>query len=353
MPLELTSAIQDKFAPHKLDFSQGPVMGFRKIDGVRAGRIHPHFHGRSLDGFKNTAINAKFAGPEYHGFDGELTINGILTSIALDRLIEAGQLVVDDPTSSLCSLTTGLTNRSKPAKGETELPSNVVWNLFDYLTEETRELEYLQRYECLVAYVETAKPAHVRVLDFVWIHNEKEAQDWIDDCMVKGYEGAIFRNPRALYKSGRAKAAQGDFWRYKPVTDKDAIVVGLEPAMANNNAATTNSRGRTERSSSKAGKVAKAQIGVLLCYDPKRDAVIRVPAGCMRIAYREKAWADQSLVLGHPIKYSSLDHGEKDEPRQARYIEHRSWADLEKLTPYQQERVAHFTALYASAPGAV
>lgn len=349
---ELTSAIQDKFEASKLDFSNGPIMGFRKVDGVRAGRIHPHFHGRSLDGFRNTAINERFAGPEYHGLDGELTIDGILTSIALERFIEAGQLVVEDPTSSLCSLTTGLTNRNKVAKGETALPDNVIWNLFDYLTEATMHLPYLSRYEFLVDYVARIKPKHVHVLPFVWIHNADEALAWIEDCMVKGYEGAIFRNPKAKYKSGRAKAAQGDFWRYKPVTDKDAIVVGLEPAMANNNAATTNSRGRTERSGHKANKVAKAQVGVMLAYDPARDSVIRVPAGCMKVPFREKAWADKSLVLGHPIKYTSLDHGEKDEPRQARYKEHRSWADLEQLTPYAKERVAFFLAHYAAQEAA-
>lgn len=343
--LELTSAIKDEFNP---DTATYPLMGFRKVDGVRAGRVHAHFHGRSLDGFKNTALNDKFAGPEYRGFDGELTIGGSINDAQLKAMIADGRIVTDEPESSLCSLTTGLTNRAKLKKGELALPSNAVWNLFDLLDESTLDLPYLERYSLLQQRVSAHQPPDAQVLPFVWIKNAAEARAWIIECMELTYEGAIFRDPKALHKSGRATASKNDFWRYKPASDKDAIVVGFEPEMANNNVATLNSRGHTERSAHQENKVAKAAVGVLLCYEIELDRVVRIPAGAMTRKQREAAFADPALILGHPVKYTSLDVGVVDEPRQARYKEHRSWADLEKLTPEQRARVDGLLAQYAS-----
>ena len=344
--LELTSAIKDEFNP---DTATYPLMGFRKVDGVRAGRVHPHFHGRSLDGFKNSALNEKFSHAGYAGLDGELTIGGATNDNELKAMIADGRIVTDEPESSLCSLTTGLTNRAKIKKGETALPTNAVWNLFDYLAPEAIELPYLERYMMLQALCGDGCDPAIRVLAFVWINNAAEARDWIVNCMELTFEGAIFRDPKAVHKSGRATASKNDFWRYKPVSDKDAIVVGFEPEMANNNEATTNSRGHTERSAHQANKVAKAAVGVLLCYEILEDRVVRIPAGTMTRKAREAAFADPTLILGHPIKYTSLDVGVVDEPRQARYKEHRSWADLEKLTPAQRARVDALLAQYKEA----
>lgn len=329
--LELTSAIKDEFNP---DTATYPLMGFRKVDGVRAGHLHGFFHGRSLDPFKNTALNEKFNGAQYAGFDGELTVDGLLTDETLDG-------------ETLCSVTTGLTNRSKLAKGETELPCNAVWNLFDYLGPDAIDLEYYERYKALCRVVGERLPKNVRILTFEWINNPDEARAWIDDCLEKNYEGAIFREPKAKYKSGRATATANDFWRYKPVSDKDAVVVGFEAALANNNEATINSRGRTERSAHQENRVAKEEVGVLIGFCLERNDVVRIGPGRMKAVDKAASYADPTLIVGHPIKYTSLDVGVKDAPRQARFKERRAWADLEKLTPEQRARVDELLKEYA------
>jgi len=335
--LQLTSAIKDSWSPEKLEF---PCMSFRKIDGVRAGHLHGFLHGRSLDPFKNTALNAKFADKIYTGFDGELTIGGALTDKALKAMIAGGRIVTDEPDSSLCSLTTGLTNRSKLKPGELALPDNAVWNLFDYLHDDVIDLEYLQRYEALERYLDKHAPPHVRLLPFKWIRTPEEAAAWVEECLELTFEGAIFRNPRAKHKSGRATAKLGDFWRYKPKSDKDGVIVGYEAALANNNEATINSRGHTERSSHKENKVAKDEIGKFSVYDLESDRVILVGPGTMSLQDRRNYWADPAALLGHPMKYNSLDTGVKDKPRQAFFHSLRSWEDMDKLSEYQKTRVA-------------
>lgn len=330
-PLQLTSAIKDEFNP---DTASYPLMGFRKVDGVRAGHLHGFFHGRSLDPFKNTALNEKFNGTEYAGFDGELTVGGCLNDAELRAAFDLGTVVAEDDTSSICSLTTGLTNRSKLKKGESELPANAVWNLFDYLGPDAIELEYLERYNMLTLRVECEQPANATVLPFVWINNADEARAWIIECLELEYEGAIFRNPKAKHKSGRATASLNDFWRYKPVSDKDAIVTGCYEAEQNNNEATTNSRGRTERSSHQENKVGKGILGGFLALDVATGRPVRIPAGRMSQKERAEVWAawlaDPASVAGRPFKYTSLDVGVKDEPRQARWICWRAAEDMEK-----------------------
>lgn len=323
MDLQPTSAIKDEFNP---DTATYPLMGFRKVDGVRASHLKGFFHGRSMDPFKNHALNALFHHPMYAGFDGELTIDGLLTDETLDG-------------ETLCSLTTGLTNRSKLKKGETELPSNAVWNLFDYLAPDLLDKEYLQRYTALASLLDhpCGRSAKVHLLPFVWINNADEARAWIVDCLELNFEGAIFRDPKAKHKSGRATASKNDFWRYKPVSDKDAIVIEVYEAMTNNNEKTTNSRGHSERSSHKENKVAKGSAGGFIALDVLTGKQVRIPAGRLKAGEKVEVWENRADYVGRPFKYESLDVGVKDEPRQARWI---AWRSKEDMTPEDLALVA-------------
>lgn len=289
-----------------------PLMGFQKVDGVRGVHVTGGLTGRSMDPFKNSAVVAKFADSCYAGFDGELTIDGLLTNETLEG-------------ETLCSLTTGLMNRAKVKKGETALPDNAVWNLFDWLHPMVVDLTYLARYNQLLH----LPPApHTRVLPFIWIENEEQALAWIDKCIKDGFEGAIFRDPEAKHKSGRATEKLNDFWRFKPASDKDAIVLSVEEAMENQNEAKINSLGRTERSAHAENKVGKGMIGCLICHDVETREIIRVGPGAMTHKDRIAMFEDPTLVIDHPIKYRSLDTGVKDAPRQARYVCHRAKEDM-------------------------
>jgi DNA ligase-1 len=305
-----------------IDFTKAryPLMGFRKIDGVRASRFKDFLHGRSMDPFKNTAIVAKFSCPGYAGFDGEMTYNGWL---------HAGQVPEGE---SLCSLTTGLMNRSKLKKGEDALPDNAVWNLFDWLHPDVAHLTFVERNTELFKLVGTDDP-NVHVLSWRWINDQAEAEEFIEECLQLGYEGAIFRDPGALHKSGRADKKTNDFWRHKPVSDKDAIVTGCYEAEENLNEAKTNSLGHTERSSHQKNKVGNGMLGGFFATDVATGKPIKVPAGAMkhdeRIAVLAAWLEDPASVVGRPFKYTSLDFGTLDQPRQARWT---SWRAVEDMS---------------------
>lgn len=324
-----------------------PLWGFPKVDGVRGVRVKPHLTGRSLEPFKNSALVVKFTDPAYAGFDGELTINGYLTNAELAAAIERGEITPEDDNATLCSLTTGLTNRAKLRKGEDSLPDNAVWNLFDFLREDVVHLPYEERYDALARLYDSDQcPPHVNLLPYTVIENEQQALDFIQWCIDNHFEGAVFRDPKAKHKSGRPGKKDNDFWRFKPTSDKDAFVIGIEEAMENQNEATTNALGRTERSSAKAGKVPKGMIGNLICLDLETEKIIKVPAGKMKEDFKIAAFRDQSLIVGHPIKYTSLDTGVKDAPRQGRFTELRAMFDL---LPEQLAKIAKWQAAQKEA----
>lgn len=303
-----------------------PLMAFPKLDGVRASRFQDFLHGRSMDPFKNTSVVAKFSGPEYAGFDGEMTYNG---------WTHANQVPDGE---SLCSLTTGLMNRAKAKKGEDALPDNAVWNLFDWLRPNWAGATYLERWQGLAEYVENSQQEgelpHVAVVYWEWIHTQEQAEAYIVRKLREGYEGAIFRDPNALHKSGRADKKSNDFWRHKPVSDKDAIVTGVYEAEENLNEAKTNSLGHIERSSHQENKVGKGMAGGFHATDVLSGKPIKVPCGAMKHDERVEVWqawlADPASVVGRGLKYTSLDFGTIDQPRQARWTSWRAVEDMEK-----------------------
>lgn len=301
-----------------------PVWGFVKVDGVRGCHVTGKFTGRSLEDMANTALVAMFSHDGYTGFDGELTIDGYLKNNDLPVALTAPDKPGDKP-KTLCSLTTSITSRGKIKKGETELPTNVVWNLFDYLLPHHLDVPYEDRYQALVD--DAAGLTNVHVLPYTVIEDAVQAQAFIDKCLRECYEGAVFRDPKAKHKSGRATAKGNDFWRFKPASTKDCVITGFEEAMENQNEKTTNALGRSERSSHAENKVGKGMIGTFLATDTATGQPIRLGPGSSTHAERLAWFNDPAQIVGWPAEYVSLDTGVKDAPRQARFLRRREKYD--------------------------
>jgi DNA ligase-1 len=74
----------------------------------------------------------------------------------------------------------------------------------------------------------------------------------------------MIRDPHGLYKFGRATAKSGELLKIKRFVDDEAVVVGVEELMHNENEAKTNALGRTERSTAKAGLRGAGTLGKLI-----------------------------------------------------------------------------------------
>jgi DNA ligase-1 len=140
-----------------------------------------------------------------------------------------------------------------------------------------------------------------------------------------GYEGLILRDHIAPYKFGRATAKQGWLLKMKRFVDAEAIVVGFEERMRNDNEATTDALGHTVRSTHAANKVGHGDLGALICdFEGHRVAI----GTGFTAGERVDIWAARSQALGSVAKFKYFDYGTKDAPRHPVFLGWRDRIDL-------------------------
>jgi DNA ligase 1 len=303
-----------------LDLIQYPCWVQPKIDGVRALNLKGTLTGRSLDPFKGFGITKYFSHLKFVGLDGEMT---------LGSKPNCGE--------RLCSATTGAMGRFK---GVAEMP-DLHWWVFDYLTPQTMPLAYSDRYQSLWGRLQNLAHPRLHLVPFQLCNSLAEVESAIAKFAAEGYEGTIVRNPRATYKEGRATLKGQELWRVKPWADSEILVTAITEGQANGNVAKTNTLGRTERSSAKAGMVRNGQVGSIQgtmladFYDPitkkllfAKGLSITVGSGEMSVAEAAHFWQNPDEILRHVVKFKHMTHGVKDLPRFPTYVSHRLAQDM-------------------------
>lgn len=302
-----------------LNTLQFPTILQPKIDGVRALNLNGQLTGRSLDPFKGFGITDYFSIPEFQYLDGEMTLH-------------------DKPNSDqrLCSLTTGAMGKFK---GVNFMP-DLHWWVFDYLAPEVIHLPYEARYEALKLRVRLLDHPRLHVVPSQELHTTDQVKAAIAEYAAAGYEGTIIRNPRSLYKQGRS-TKEGQLWRVKPWADFEILVTGVTEGQVNTNEATTNSLGRTERSSAQDGMVPNGQVGsiqgTLLAgfHDPvtgkllfKKGLPVTAGSGEMSVAEATYFFQNPHLIVNHVAKVKTMTHGVKDLPRFPTFVSLRDPVDM-------------------------
>ena len=281
---------------------QFPVLVLPKIDGCRLLNVNGKATGRSLKSYKNKLLTETFSVPEFSGLDGELAVEDITSP-------------------SLCRDTTSMVNTiNSHIQG-------LKWYVFDV---HSSGLGYMERHLLLSAFVNELPDSLrsvVEVVPYYLAENKEELLRLYDNFTSQGFEGIILRSLDGTYKYGRGTVNEGSYLRMKPQSDKDAIVLDVSEALANNNEAKINELGHTERSSHKENKTGKGMIGSLLCKDLDTGSVITVGAGKMTHEERVYWYNHQDEIVGKMIKYKSMDTGVKDAPRFPRFIGFRAEED--------------------------
>jgi len=291
-----------------------------KIDGVRAMNLGGTLTGRSLDPFAGHGITDYFSKPEFVGLDGEMILGS-----------------KPNCTERLCSLTTGAMGRFK---GVTEMP-DMHWWLFDLVTAETVGQPYVWRYELLKERVAYLDHQRIHLVPMYQLDNTKQLMAKIAEFAEAGYEGTIIRNPTASYKPGRATLKGQQLWRVKPWSDFEILVTGVTEGQENLNEKKTNSLGRTERSSAKAGQVPNGQVGSIQgtmvkdFHDPltgkllfAKGLLVTAGSGEMSVAEALDYFKHPEKIVGHFAKVKTMTHGVKDKPRFPTYMSHRLAVDM-------------------------
>lgn len=97
---------------------------------------------------------------------------------------------------------------------------------------------------------------NIEVVQHTLIGNREELDAYCEQCVVTGFEGAMFRAHDKGYKFGRSTMIEGGLFKYKPFMDAEAVIKGFEPLMRNFNPPRVDSRGLQIRGYSQTNKVA-------------------------------------------------------------------------------------------------
>ena len=302
-----------------LDTVSYPCITQPKIDGVRgicsaAGR----FTGRSLDTFKGTGITEYFSNPEFAGLDGEIIL---------------GQ----DPTAeTLCSNTTGAVNKFKDVTAMADLH----WYVFDLLTEQTLPLRYVERYEQLAQKVKSLGHNRIHLVPYNVCTSRSELDQEIESNFALNYEGTIIRNPNATYKEGRPTKTGQQLLRVKSFSDFEMLVTGFTEGRENHNEKTTNSLGKSERSSHQENQTPNGQVGSIQgkmladFFDLQgrllfpKGLEVTASSGKMTVAEATHYFNNPTELVGHIVKVKTMTTGVLDKPRFPTFLSIRSRQDL-------------------------
>ena len=273
-----------------LDLLRYPLIASPKLDGVRATVRDGVVYSRSNKPIPNKHVHSLFKNCEY--FDGEL--------------------IVGDPTSPTVYRDTVSEVMSH------DKTNGCDFYVFDHIA--NLSASYIDRRKQLHG-VNGTVFLHAQMV----INNLDDLLAYEDVCLIAGYEGLILRDPLSAYKQGRSTAKEGILLKLKRFVDAEARIIGFEERMENTNEKTQNELGRSARSSHKAGKIGRGDLGAL--HVEYNGLSFYVGTG-FTDTERRHIWDGRDTYIGATIKFKSFPIGVKDAPRHPVFLGFRDKIDM-------------------------
>lgn len=275
-----------------IDKLQYPLIASPKIDGIRCLIVDGVATSRSLKPIPNRYIQSVIGRHDLDGCDGELTSG---TNF-------------NDSSSGIMS-----------EDGEPDFMFRVfdLWNL---------DLPYSSRLVILDLKDKKARVPSVCVLPSEYAVDRAQLDLIVARHLNEGYEGTMVRSVNGPYKWNRATFKEGYLTKIKPFEDDEAIIVGFAEQMANNNVATTNALGRTERSSHKENLVGKGTLGALVV-SHKKYGEFNLGTGFDDFT-RQRIWSNKAAFMHKTVKFRYQKFGTKDKPRIPVFLGFRDERDM-------------------------
>ena len=276
------------YEPEKLRF---PVLASPKLDGIRAYVKDGVVLSRQNKPIPNKHVQSLFS--KYEHYDGEL--------------------IVGSPTDPMCYRNTMSGVMSEDGKPD------VTFYVFDHIGDGSVP------YHIRLCVVNAHRFEAVSTLAQIHLESHDALKQYEALALDLGYEGVILRCPNAPYKQGRSTVREGYLLKVKNFLDDEAVVVGFEERMANLNEATVSETGRTKRSSHKANKVGRGDLGALIV--EWRDVVFNIGTGFTDAELAE-LWAKRDELCGRLIKFKYFPVGGYEAPRHPVFAGFRDRRDM-------------------------
>jgi len=268
-----------------------PVLASSKLDGIRAimtkdgpqsrsGKLIPSKHVQKL--FKD-AVKAH---PELVGLDGEL--------------------IVGEPNAKDVFRVT-----TSAVMAQDKTP-DFKYFVFDYLGKGA-SLPFKDRYSAILK-LQMKLPSWVVILPQIDVPDAQHLAEVEEAVVGMGFEGLIIRDPTAPYKHGRSSAKEGILLKVRRFKDSEAVIIGATEEMENQNVATKDAFGRTERATLQENLVGKNALGAWVVRDLVTKKEFQIGTGYTRDE-REHMWRNRRSLVGKIVKYRYFEVGVKDLPR--------------------------------------
>jgi DNA ligase-1 len=114
----------------------------------------------------------------------------------------------------------------------------------------------------------------------------------------------MLRDPNSLYKQGRHTLKSQALMKLKKFFDDEAVIIGFEEKMHNENEKTTDERGYSKRSHKQEGMVPAGTLGALVV--KWKDVEFKIGSG-YNDQQRQELWDNRDNLIGKLVtfKYQS------------------------------------------------
>lgn len=315
---EFRPMLADPIEPEKYPL-RFPLMVSPKLDGIRCVVRDGVALSRSLKPIPNKFVQFVLGRDEFNGLDGELIVGSPCAQDAMQAT-------------------------TKGVMREDGEPS-FTWFVFDDFSMVTSALPFAARFEIAGKRLAMTAPLIpcVKMLGHGVAHDQAQLDAMEASALAAGFEGLMVRDPNGRYKYGRSTAKEGILNKVKRFSDAEADVIGFEERMHNDNEATVDNLGRTERSTNKAGMRPAGDLGALVCQLLDQDGgrvfvldeeglyravTFNIGTGFTQ-AQREELWAERDSLAGRMVKFRHFAaSGVKTAPRFPVFVGFRSPLDL-------------------------
>ena len=242
-----------------------------KLDGICCLAVDGVAMSRTMKPIPNKFIQAYFKEHGLHGFHGELMIAGDFNDV------QSGVMRIE---------------------GEPDF-YYVVYDKWDSAE------KYLHRFDIIASQVLGLNLPRVALIDNQVCNDSEICNILLTEIVEAGYEGAMLRDPDSLYKQGRHTLKSQALMKLKKFFDDEAIIIGFEEKMHNENEKTTDERGYSKRSHKQEGMVPADTLGALVV--KWKDVEFKIGSGYSD-KQRQELWDSRESLLGKPttFKYQEL-----------------------------------------------
>lgn len=309
-----------------IDAIQYPVYVSPKLDGIRCVIRDGKALTRSLKPIPNDHIRNVLESLNLPDFDGELLIRSRPGMVTLPNF--------NAPFNEVSS-----------AVMRKEGTPDFLFAVFDQVMDGTFTMRLNSVYDwlrrnfywadgCDEYHIESCKPMgqhpNIEYVDHAVVKNREQLDAHNAMYLEHGFEGTMIRKPDGPYKQGRSTTKEGYLLKLKPFDDGEAVIIGYVEQMSNQNEATTNALGLTERSTNAEGMVPAGTLGTLVVrgVGGQFDGVQFEIGTGFTASQRQQIWDNRPYYTGAMVKFKYQKHGSVDRPRIPVFLAFRYAADL-------------------------